>query len=138
VDTANIALVGHSRGGEAVVIAAAFNNLPRNPDDANLAFDFHFDIKSLVALAPIDGQFNPAGRSAPLTNVDYLVLQGAHDGDVSAFSGERAYNRLKFTDGKPHFKSALFIYRANHSRFNTAWGLNDAGDGDELVRFERR
>jgi hypothetical protein len=35
VDMGRIALIGHSRGGEAVAHAAAFNRLPRYPDDAN-------------------------------------------------------------------------------------------------------
>src|SRR4030042_474974 len=33
VDTGNIALIGHSRGGEAVAIAACFNQPPYYPDD---------------------------------------------------------------------------------------------------------
>ena len=56
VDMSRIALMGHSRGGEAVAIAGAFNRLPYYPDDANQKFDFNFDIKGLVAIAPVDGQ----------------------------------------------------------------------------------
>ena len=33
VDLDRIALIGHSRGGEAVAIAALFNRLPFYPDD---------------------------------------------------------------------------------------------------------
>jgi dienelactone hydrolase len=52
VDMRNIALMGHSRGGEAVAVAAAFNRLSRYPDDATVTFDYGFDIKGLVAIAP--------------------------------------------------------------------------------------
>ena len=45
VDMGNIVLMGHSRGGEAVANAAAFNRLTHYPDDASLAFDFGYDIK---------------------------------------------------------------------------------------------
>ncbi|MEJ7809956.1 MAG: hypothetical protein WKG32_05990 [Gemmatimonadaceae bacterium] len=127
VDLHNIALMGHSRGGEAVAVAAAFNRLAYYPDDANVKFDFHFDIKSLVAIAPIDGQYRPADQPTPVENVNYLVIHGSHDGDVSSFSGLRQYDRVKFTDGGSWFKSAVYVYRANHGQWNTVWGNKDGG-----------
>ncbi len=127
VDLGNIGLMGHSRGGEAVAIAAAFNKLSHYPDDATIAFDFHFGIKAVVAIAPVDGQYNPANRPTPLDNVDYLVIHGSHDGDVSAFSGLRQYARIRFNDGAPHFKAAVWMYRANHGQWNTVWGSGDGG-----------
>jgi hypothetical protein len=119
--------MGHSRGGEAVAVAAAFNRLSHYPDDATVKFDYNFDIKSLVAIAPIDGQYQPAGKPTPVENVNYLVFHGSHDGDVSSFSGLRQYQRIKFTDGKPWFKSAVYMYRANHGQWNTVWGNKDNG-----------
>jgi dienelactone hydrolase len=123
-----IALIGHSRGGEAVAVAGAFNRLKHYPDDANVKFDFQFGIRSLIAIAPIDGQYEPTNRPTPLENVNYLVIHGSHDGDVSAFSGLRQYQRIKFTDGKPWFKSAVWMYRANHGQWNTVWGAFDNGN----------
>jgi hypothetical protein len=90
----NIALMGHSRGGEAAPVAAAFNRLSHYPDDATIKFDYNFDIKSIVAIAPVDGQYQPAGKPTPVENVNYLVFHGSHDGDVSAFSGLRQYQRI--------------------------------------------
>ena len=127
VDLANIGLMGHSRGGEAVAVAGAFNRLPHYPDDATIKFDFNYGIKALVAIAPIDGQYEPANRPTPLENVNYLVIHGSHDGDVSAFSGLRQYQRIRFTDGKPWFKSAVWMYRANHGQWNSVWGNKDSG-----------
>ncbi|HXD49286.1 MAG TPA: hypothetical protein VN600_10945 [Gemmatimonadaceae bacterium] len=127
VDMTNIALMGHSRGGEAVGIAAAFNRLSHYPDDANVKFNFNFDIKSVFAIAPVDGQYKPAGVFTPIHNVNYMVIQGSHDGDVSSFNGLRAYDRVKFTDGKPWFKAAFYVYRANHGQWNTVWGNKDNG-----------
>jgi len=127
VDLANIGLMGHSRGGEAVAVAAAFNRLSHYPDDATIPFEFQFGIKALVAIAPIDGQYEPANRPTPLENVNYLVIHGSHDGDVSAFSGLRQYSRIRFTDGRPWFKSAVWMYRANHGQWNTVWGNKDGG-----------
>ncbi|HEX7051361.1 MAG TPA: hypothetical protein VF188_14235 [Longimicrobiales bacterium] len=127
VDLENIALIGHSRGGEAVGHAAAFNRLSRYPDDATVEFDFGFSIKSLVAIAPVDGQYRPAERLVPVENVNYLVFHGSHDGDVTSFHGLRQYQRVRFTDGKPWFKAAVYVYRANHGQWNTVWGPNDVG-----------
>ncbi len=127
VDLSHIALIGHSRGGEAIVHAAAFNRLLYYPDNAKVSFDFGFAIKTLIALAPIDGQYEPVGLPTPVENVNYLVLQGSHDGDVDFFAGARTYRRVKFTDRHYWIKSALYIHRANHGQFNTVWGRYDAG-----------
>jgi dienelactone hydrolase len=127
VDLRNIALIGHSRGGESVGHAAAFNRLRRYPDDANVEFGFGFDIKSIIAIAPVDGQYRPAEQLVPLQDVNYLVFHGSHDGDVSAFMGIRQYQRVTFTDTVPRFKSLVFVYRANHGQWNTVWGARDNG-----------
>jgi len=133
VDLNNIGIMGHSRGGEAVAVAAAFNTLSHYPDDATIGFDFHYGIKAVVAIAPVDGQYSPANRPTPLANVNYLVIHGSHDGDVSTFMGLRQFARIRFTDGKPWFKAAVWMYRANHGQWNTTWGSTDAGP--ESARF---
>jgi len=125
VNLDGIGLMGHSRGGEAVAIAAAFNRLPCHPENAALRFDYQFNIRAVAALAPVDGQFLPGERPLPLSDVNYLVLHGAHDMDVVSFGGLRQYNRLQFLDGKPWFKASLYIYGANHGQFNRAWGRRD-------------
>ena len=150
IDMTRIALMGHSRGGEAVGIAGAFNRLPYYPDDATIKFDFGFDIKALVAIAPVDGQYKPADQSTPLSDYNYLVIHGAHDGDVSTFSGLSQYNRIKYTRADGGFKAAIWMYRANHGQWNTVWNNKDNGsfsvrslqlkaliDGEEQRRFGR-
>ena len=127
VDMAHIALMGHSRGGEAVADAAAFNRLTHYPDDASLVFDFGFDIRGVVSIAPVDGQYLPTGRKVEMDDVSYLTFHGSHDGDVTSFHGLRIYDRLRFTDGDFHFKSAIYVYRANHGQWNTVWQNHDNG-----------
>ncbi|MES2180069.1 MAG: hypothetical protein V4550_19585 [Gemmatimonadota bacterium] len=127
VDMNNIALMGHSRGGEAAPLAATFNTLKYYPDDAKQKFGFNFSIKSVVSIAPVDGQYKASGQFTPLENVNYLVIHGSHDGDVSTFHGLRQFERLRFTDGKPWFKSAFYMYRANHGQWNTVWQNKDNG-----------
>lgn len=127
IDMSRIALMGHSRGGEAVAIAGAFNRLPYYPDDATQKFDFNFNIKGMVAIAPVDGQYTPADRPTPVADYSYLVIHGSHDGDVSSFSGLTQYNRLRYTKPSNDFKSAIFMYRANHGQWNTVWNNKDNG-----------
>lgn len=127
VDMENWGLIGHSRGGEAAAIAGGFNRLPFYPDDASVAFDFNFPIKSIAAIAPSDQQYQPADLPNPLQDVNYLVLQGGHDADVSIFLGARQFNRVKFSGKSFMFKAGIYIYRANHGQFNTVWGDMDYG-----------
>ncbi len=127
VNLDRIALIGHSRGGEAVAIAAAFNRLPYYPDNANVAFDYDFGIQSVVAIAPVDRQYQPAGEAIPLVDLNYLTLQGSHDMDVRSFDGYNAFDRVQFTGADFYFKSAFVIWGANHGQFNTVWGDNDLG-----------
>ena len=127
VDMTNIAVMGHSRGGEAAALAATFNRLKSYPDDFKQEFNFNFAIKSVVAIAPVDGQYKPTGQFTPLENVNYLLIHGSHDGDVSTAMGLRQYERLRFTDDQPWFKAVFFMYRANHGQWNTVWGNKDGG-----------
>ena len=127
VDMTRIALMGHSRGGEAAALAATFNRLKYYPDNFKQEFKFNFDVKSVVAIAPVDGQYKPTGQFTPLENVNYLLIHGSHDGDVSTAQGLRQYERLRFTDGQPWFKSVIFMYRANHGQWNTVWANKDSG-----------
>jgi len=128
VDMGNIVLMGHSRGGEAVANAAAFNRLSHYPDDASLQFGFGFDIKGIVSIAPVDGQYLPTGRKVVVDDVSYLTFHGSHDGDVTSFHGLRIYDRLRFTTRDEfRFKAAVYVYRANHGQWNTVWQNKDGG-----------
>ncbi|MCG8608153.1 hypothetical protein MJD09_24605, partial [bacterium] len=122
VDMDQIALIGHSRGGEAVAIAASYNRLPFYPDDATMMFDYNFSIRSLVAIAQIDRRYR---RRSQLENVNFLTLHGSYDSDEPAYHGFRQFNRIHFTDGNYWFKAGIYIHGANHGQFNTDWGRED-------------
>ncbi len=125
VDMDTIALIGHSRGGEAVAVASAFNGLDHYPDDATIVFDYGFGIRSIVAIAPVDRQYRPSGETIPLQDVNYLVLHGSHDMDVTSFDGYNAFDRLQFSGEGFFFKTSVFAGWANHGQFNTVWGDAD-------------
>lgn len=128
IDLARIAIGGHSRGGEAALIAASFNHLPSYPGNANITFDYGFDIRGVVAIAPVDGQYSPMNQMTPLENVSYLMIQGGYDNDIVNFDGANVYDRVQFTGGD-HFKALVWIAGANHGQFNTVWGRHDGQPG---------
>jgi dienelactone hydrolase len=142
VDMERIALIGHSRGGEAIAAAAAFNRMGRYPKNSNIVFDFNFGIQTLIALSPSDIYQPQYERTTPaeIRDVNYLLLLGTHDRQVPVILGSRVYQRVRFSentnvtcseskpqlcDAKSYIKAALYIHRANHSQFNTVWGIYD-------------
>ena len=126
VDMDRIALIGHSRGGEAVAVAASFNALARYPDDATLAFDFDFNLRGVIAIAPVDGQYKPRDRGTPIRNVNYFTIHGSMDGDVQSFEGAAQYSRVALSDPDEfRFRSSLYVTGANHGQFNTTWNNLD-------------
>lgn len=130
VDFNNLALIGHSRGGEAVATAAAFAQLEYYPDNGMLRFDYPFQIKTVVAIAPIHRQYDPADLELNLKNINYLVLHGEHDMDVFSFMGANMYRRTDVSNGG--IKAQVWIQYANHGQFNSTWG---AGDYPGLMRL---
>ncbi|MEE4283681.1 MAG: hypothetical protein V2I41_17200, partial [Pseudomonadales bacterium] len=125
-DLDKVVLIGHSRGGEAVSEAAVFNRLPAYPDDATLAFDYNFGLRGVIAIAPVDHQYDPRGRATVMRDVNYLVIHGSHDSDVTAFAGSAMFNRLTFVDCGDCFKAGFYLIGANHGQFNTGWGAVDS------------
>ncbi len=124
-DLDRVSLIGHSRGGEAVGHAAMMNSLDLYPDDGQTPLGYNFNIKSVVAIAPVDGQYQPGNSPNRVENMSYLTLHGGMDADVTSFSGLKQFQRIKFTDSLYHFKTGIFIKGANHGQFNTSWGDND-------------
>ena len=127
IDIQNLALIGHSRGGEAVAHAALLNTMPAFYDDATVPMDYNFDIKSIVAIAPVDGQYKPGEARTELTDINYFVMHGAQDADVTSYVGVKQYQRIEFSQDDESFKAGVYIAGANHGQFNTGWGDNDTG-----------
>lgn len=134
-DMDNVALIGHSRGGEAASLAAAFSKTGHHPENGNLIFSTPYTVRSVAAIAPVDGQYMPAGHALVLEDVNYLVLHGTHDMDVNDFVGADTYRRaLPPKDG---FKALVYMQYANHGQFNSSWGNAD-GIGLGNMAFRRR
>ncbi len=121
VDWERVGLIGHSRGGQAVAIAADRNRW--FAQDKSLEGLEQLRIEAVVAIAPTDWTVDK--KSVSLWNVNYLTLHGARDGDLHNFYGEEQYARASFSSGAGRFKASVYLPGANHSQFNTSWGSYD-------------
>lgn len=126
IDMNNISLIGHSRGGEAVAVAAALNKLKAYPDNGSIKLNYNYNIRSVVAIAPVDGSVKPTGKPIELKDVNYFVIHGCDDMDVSSFMGYSQYKRVNFTPGTENYKASVYVYGANHGQFNNSWGKQDS------------
>ena len=103
VDAGDVGLVGHSRGGEAVVWTALIAG-PRP-----------YVVRSIVAIAPTD-----FGRRVLPASVPFAVLLPTCDGDVVDLQGADFYDDARNTvRTQPLLQVA--IQGANHDFFNTVW-----------------
>lgn len=124
LDFDRVALMGHSRGGDAVVRSARIN--------ASRAVGTKYGLKAVCSLAPTDYAFDmPPGPTA-LTRSDtafYAVVYGALDGDVAGRLGARGPGGTGFRhyDRAQCDKAMVFLDHCNHNRFNSVWAL----EGDE-------
>ncbi|MBD2847748.1 hypothetical protein IDH44_21355 [Paenibacillus sp. IB182496] len=125
LDLQSIALIGHSRGGQAAALAAVYDAYFRLTDQPDMLANLSYPIQTVIAFAPTDKKL--AGRYVELEDINYLTLQGAYDSDVTTFDGDRQYDRVRMTDGPggPYTKASLYLSRANHGQFNTTWGAHD-------------
>ncbi len=113
----NIGIMGHSRGGEAVVIAARMNH----------SLGLGHNINAIISLAPTDhfGRETLGGAYA----TPYLVIYGSMDGDVSGgplFGNVPSKTGFSLYDrANGEHKSMIFVHGSTHGRYNTVWGDTD-------------
>lgn len=103
-------LMGHSRGGDAVVMVGTQLNLPG------------VRLRSVLALAPTNFRYW-AGQStlAPKGHA-FMTLLPAGDGDVRDNNGAQFYD---VAEPGP-FKSQLYVHHTNHNFFNRRWLDDDS------------
>lgn len=124
-----IAIAGHSRGGEMVALTYLLNDLDRYPDNGNIKLDYHFLISSIIAIAPTVDQYMPADHNVSISDVNYLLIQGSNDHDVTTMMGEKQYHNITFTENSAYYKASVYILGANHGQFNSRWGRYDLNEG---------
>jgi len=136
LDLGHVGLIGHSRGGEAVSIAALFESA--GWPVANMpTIEADFGIAAVIALAPSSGQYR-GPRPTAQPEADYLTIQGAYDGDLMGFRGLQTYHATELAtpagaDRGEQLRVALYSARANHGRFNSVWLDGDGGVASWLL-----
>jgi dienelactone hydrolase len=126
----NIGIMGHSRGGEAVIKAARLNQQQGLGNNIN----------AVISLAPTD-QYGTEVLGGLWTK-PYFVLYGSRDGDINGdiwvagytvpMTGFAQYDRA---NANGSVKSMCFVYRATHNGFIT--DNHDAPwDGDLEANME--
>ncbi len=110
----DIGLMGHSRGGEAVVIATRLNQQEA----------WGYNINGVISLAPTN-QYTFENFGGAWAR-PYLVIYGSLDGDLAGIS-DTGFELYDHASGMK--KSMIFVYRSCHDRYNTVWGDGDLGFG---------
>ena len=115
IDFDDITLIGHSKGGEAVVECCEYRGSNENPNPTGPFSQVSpFPIIRVISVAPSRKHDGTVGDR------QHLILHGAADGDEWPASGFRHY------DNAPGRKAMLFIDGANHNFFNSSWRYSDA------------
>lgn len=124
----NIGIMGHSRGGEAVIKAARINQQQ----------GLGHNINAVISLAPTD-QYGTETLSG-VWSKPYFVLYGSRDGDINGgiwvpgytvpMTGFAQYDRANGSK-----KSMCFVYRATHNGFITT-NVDAPWDGDVIANME--
>ena len=120
LDFSRVGLMGHSRGGNGVSKAVAYNRDARF-DDAATSFDDPHSIVAVFALAPTD-----FANELP-TNVAWVTLSPYCDGDVTTLHGTYMYDHVRYLAENlsgPHFQ--ITAMGANHNFYNDNWFADDA------------
>ncbi len=106
IDFTRVGLFGHSRGGEAVVVAG---------NQANRALGV--DIRAVLSLAPTNFFGNQPDGYA------FMTILPAGDGDVTDNGGAGFYDQLR----PAPFKSQVYVDFAGHNYFNREWVTDEEG-----------
>ncbi|MEO8702070.1 MAG: hypothetical protein ABI867_18650 [Kofleriaceae bacterium] len=111
IDLAQIALLGHSTGGGAVVIAEARNR----------AEGLGWNIGAVITLSPTDGSGTTASPPT-LRTARHLAIYGSNDGDIGTWIGYPygiggIGTAFRIYDRSESEKAMVFVLDADHDSF---------------------
>lgn len=124
LDPADIHLLGHSRGGEAVIVATGLlAGTVAKPMGAP-AFA-PLGVRSVTSLAPMAIHTVNPPLAAPPAATPFMLLYGSADGDVNGATRREAWPFAHFdrASGPAH---QIYLRGANHNAWNTSWPNDDA------------
>ncbi len=112
IDFNRTGLMGHSRGGDAVVTVPTLISLAG------------VTIKSVLALAPTNFRFWGGMSTIQPKNHAFMTILPAGDGDVDQNNGAQFYDQA--VTGP--FKSQVYVHFTNHNFFNRQWLYDDSAN----------
>jgi hypothetical protein len=115
IDFGRTGLMGHSRGGEAVVAM----NEPGAPAPGGVT------VRCVLALAPT----NWGATTLEPKGYPFVTILPAGDGDVAENDGALFYDKAHLDP----FRVQLYVDNANHNYFNRQWLNDDAGGVYSLI-----
>jgi len=116
IDFQRLGLMGHSRGGDAVVTVPTVISLPG------------VTIPGVLALAPTNFRFWAGMTTIQPEGYAFMTLLPAGDGDVVDNNGAQFYDQAT----PDPYKSQLYVHFTCHNLYNRQW-LNDDGVGPPRV-----
>jgi hypothetical protein len=102
--------MGHSRGGDAVVLLPTLISLPG------------VTIRSALALAPTNFRYWAGQPTITPKDYAFQTILPAGDGDVRDNNGAQFYDQA----APGPFKSQLYVHYTNHNFFNRQWLADDS------------
>jgi hypothetical protein len=120
LDFGRVGLMGHSRGGDAVV------TIPRVIALAGVT------IRSVLALAPTNFRFWSGLPTIRPEGYAFMTVLPAGDGDVRSNNGAQFYDQAI----EVPYKSQVYAYNTNHNFFNREWLFDDGLGPPMLARYE--
>jgi hypothetical protein len=109
LDFGRVGLMGHSRGGDAIVTLPAVIALPG------------VTIRSGLALAPTNFRYWSGLSTIRPSGYAFMTILPAADGDVVDNNGAQFYDQAE----PGPYKSQLYVHSTNHNFFNRQWLLDD-------------
>ncbi|MFI6578152.1 hypothetical protein ACIBFB_20385 [Nocardiopsis sp. NPDC050513] len=109
IDFGRVGLMGHSRGGDAVI------TLPTVLPLAGVT------IRAVLALAPTNYRSYADLPTIAPDGYAFMTILPAADGDVVNNNGAQFYDAAR----PGPFKSQLYVHNMNHNRFNRRWPDDD-------------
>ena len=116
IDFGRVGLMGHSRGGDAMVQLPAVASIPG------------VTIKTVLALAPTNFRFWNGLSTTKPEGYAFMTILPAGDGDVRENNGAQFYDQAE----PAPFRSQVYVHYTNHNFFNREW-LDDESAGPAVV-----
>jgi hypothetical protein len=116
LDLDRVGLMGHSQGGEAVLVVPEVMTLPG------------VSVRGVLSLAPVDF----GATSGRPSGFAFQTILPAGDGDVSDNDGARFYDMA----APSPFKSEPFVHFTNHNWFNRHWPGDDHDGPPVMPRID--